>query len=107
MEGVTPQQSGLASGLLNTSRLMGGALGLAVLSALAAGQEHGVVPVAQGMTDGFGLAFEVGALFCLAGAAVAASLLRPSGASPQRAQEHAAEPEPAERGREETELLAA
>jgi EmrB/QacA subfamily drug resistance transporter len=107
MEGVTPEQSGLASGLLNTSRLMGGAVGLAVLSAIAAGQERGVVPLAQGMTDGFGLAFEVGALLCLAGAAVAALLLRPSGAARETTLEPPSQPEPAERGEAASELLAA
>jgi uncharacterized membrane protein HdeD (DUF308 family) len=49
--------------LLNTSRLLGGALGLAVLGTLAASHTA--------------LAFFVGALLCLAGALVAAALLRP------------------------------
>ncbi len=106
MEGVAPQQSGLASGLLNTSRLVGGALGLAILSAIAAGQEHGVAPVAQGMTDGFGMAFEVGAVLCLVGAAVAALLLRATGAEPA-AVKRVPQAGPAEEPREQTELLAA
>jgi EmrB/QacA subfamily drug resistance transporter len=78
MEGVARSQSGLASGLLNTSRLMGGALGLAVLSTIAAAQTRSEVgaSAARALTDGFELAFEVGALLCIAGAA-AALLLRP------------------------------
>jgi EmrB/QacA subfamily drug resistance transporter len=82
VQGVPGSQSGLASGLLNTSRLVGGALGLAVLSTLAADQTHSDVGIGTlaAVTDGFSLAFTVGAAFCLAGAAVAALLLRPAAA---------------------------
>jgi MFS family permease len=77
VEGVAPAQAGLASGLLNTSRLLGGALGLAVLGTLAASHTAhvGGDPLAA-LTDGFRLAFVVGAVLCLAGALVAAALLR-------------------------------
>jgi EmrB/QacA subfamily drug resistance transporter len=79
-QGVPAEQSGLASGLLNMSRLFGGALGLAILSTLAASETHASVSLgsAQALTNGFGLAFQVGALFCVAGALLAVFQLRPA-----------------------------
>jgi EmrB/QacA subfamily drug resistance transporter len=75
-QGVPRTQSGLASGLLNSSRLVGGALGLAVLSTIAATSGGSGVSGAARMTAGFAVAFEVGAALCLGAAAVALSLLR-------------------------------
>ena len=78
MQGVPRAQSGLASGLLNTARLVGGALGLATLSTIAADQTRSDVAagMASSLTDGFSLAFAVGAGFTIAGAVTALALLR-------------------------------
>jgi EmrB/QacA subfamily drug resistance transporter len=78
MQDVDGSESGLGSGLLNTSRLMGGAVGLAVLSTIAASQTRGDagIAAARALTDGFDRAFTVAAMFCLAAAAIAAIALR-------------------------------
>jgi EmrB/QacA subfamily drug resistance transporter len=80
MQGVPGAQAGVASGLLNTSRLVGGALGLAVLGTIASTHTAGELRVGvaslHALTDGFSLALTVAAAVSLAGAAAAALLLR-------------------------------
>ncbi|HVY09859.1 MAG TPA: DHA2 family efflux MFS transporter permease subunit [Mycobacteriales bacterium] len=67
MDDVVPEESGIASGAVNTSFMMGGALGLAVLASIAASASHSRTTPAA-LLDGYQLAFGVGALLALAAA---------------------------------------
>ncbi|MGH2916650.1 MAG: MFS transporter [Solirubrobacteraceae bacterium] len=78
--GVARAEAGLASGLVNTSRLFGGALGLAILAALATARTDtllhgGGTTVHAALTSGFRVAFWVAAGISLAGGLVAALAL--------------------------------
>ena len=100
MGDVEPSESGLASGLVNTSFMMGGALGLAILASLAAGRTESLREAGDGtleaLTGGYHTAFLVGAAFAIAAAALGAALLRTSG--PPAEHESAAGLEPAPDG---------
>jgi EmrB/QacA subfamily drug resistance transporter len=86
MNDVGPHESGLASGIVNTSFMMGGALGLAILASLAAARtaemtvQGAAIPVA--LNAGYQVAFLLGAV-CAALAGALAFLLRPAPQQPE------------------------
>jgi len=88
MTDVEPERSGLASGLVNTSFMMGGALGLAVLASIAAARTGDAlaagVPQIAALNDGYHAAFSIGAAFALGAAFLGYKILRlPSVSSAQ------------------------
>jgi MFS family permease len=80
MSGVAQEQAGLASGVVNTAFMMGGAVGLAVLASLADSRTVNVRASGESsfaaLNSGYHVAFVVGAVFLVAAAVVAAVLLR-------------------------------
>jgi EmrB/QacA subfamily drug resistance transporter len=91
---VEPSEAGLASGIVNTAFMMGGALGLAVLASVAASRTNDLLAAgnthAAALVGGYHVAFVIGAAFALLAAGLGARLLR--AAPDERADEVAGRP---------------
>jgi EmrB/QacA subfamily drug resistance transporter len=95
MSDVDQSEAGLASGVVNTAFMMGGALGLAVLASLAARRTETLAASGEStlsaLTGGYHVAFLLGAVFAVAAGLIGAALLR----EPAQAMGQAGEGEPA------------
>jgi MFS family permease len=80
MSDVAPTESGLASGIVNTAFMMGGALGLAILASLAASRTNSLLISGDGhlaaLNGGYHMAFLVSTLFAVLAAILGGMLLR-------------------------------
>jgi EmrB/QacA subfamily drug resistance transporter len=98
MGDVPQSEAGLASGIVNTSFMMGGALGLAVLASVAASRTGSLLASGHGhleaLTGGYHVAFAIGAVAALLAAVLGALRLRTTPAEGDVAA-HAADPAPA------------
>jgi EmrB/QacA subfamily drug resistance transporter len=85
MGDVEPSEAGLASGIVNTAFMMGGAVGLAVLASAAASRTNTLVDAGHSqvvaLTGGYHVAFLLGAIFAAGAAIIGATLLREPAAS--------------------------
>ncbi len=100
MSDVEPSDAGLASGIVNTSFMMGGALGLAVLASLAASRTESLRASGEdplvALTGGYHAAFLLGAIFAAAAAVIGAVFLRTRDAPAHAAEEPTGVPATAE-----------
>lgn len=85
MSDLPQSESGLASGVVNTAFMMGGALGLAILASLAAARTENLIATGAGslaaLNSGYHVAFVVGAIFAAGAAILSAVLLRADSAA--------------------------
>jgi EmrB/QacA subfamily drug resistance transporter len=100
MSGATHEDAGLASGLVNTTAQVGGALGLAVLATLSATRSESLIgggeATASALTGGYHLAFLIAAGLVAVAIAVAVSVLEPERRAEQEIQAELAGAESAE-----------